>query len=95
MTEPEFRELVTEVAAEELDKQTAEGLLPTNTDQDSVQYLFELHAEVIYQSIMMNPSLRAKLPTTPKDEVAGLIRRLLKESDRTTRENLGMPYRQD
>ncbi len=57
MTEPEFRELVTEIAAEELDKQTAEGLLPANTDQHAVQYLFELHAEVIYQSIMMNPSL--------------------------------------
>ena len=93
MTEPEFRELVTEIAAEELDKQTAEGLLPTNTDQPQVQYIFELHAEVIYQSILMNPSLRAKLPTTPRDQVAGLIRRLLKESDRTTREKLGMPYR--
>jgi hypothetical protein len=32
MTETEFRELVTEIAAEELDKQTAEGLLPANTD---------------------------------------------------------------
>lgn len=91
MTEPEFRELVTEIAAEELEKQTAEGLLPPNTDQAAVQYLFELHAEVIFQSIMMNPSLRAKLPDTPRNEVAGLIRRLLKESDRTTRDKLGMP----
>ena len=33
MTEPEFRERVTEIAAEELEKQTAEGLFPTNTDQ--------------------------------------------------------------
>jgi hypothetical protein len=84
---------VTEIAAEELDKQTAEGLLPANTDQAQIQYFFELHAEVIYQSIMMNPSLRAKLSETPRDQVAGLIRRLLKESDRTTRDKLGMPYR--
>ncbi len=95
MTELEFRELVTEIAAEELDKQTDEGLLPANTNQAQVQYFFELHAEVIYHSIMMNPSLRAKLPNTPRDQVAGLIRRLLKESDRTTREKLNMPYRDE
>ncbi len=41
MTEPEFRELVPEIAAEELDKQTAEGLLPVDTDQKNVQYFFE------------------------------------------------------
>ena len=93
MTEAELRELVTQIAAEELDKQTTEGLLPAETDQRVVQYFFELHAEVIYQSIMMNPSLRSKLPDSPRDEVAGLIRRLLEESDRTTRDKLNMPYR--
>jgi hypothetical protein len=95
MTEPEFRQLVTELAAEELDKQTAEGLLPADTDQRYVQYFFELNAEVIYQSVMMNPSLRAKLPFTPREEVAGLIRRLLKESDRMTRDKMNMPYRKE
>jgi len=92
MTEQEFRRLVTEIAAEELDKQTAEGLMPANFDQTQVQYFFELHAEVIYQS-MTNPHLREKLPNTPRHEVEGLIKRLLKESDRTTRDKLCMPYR--
>jgi len=95
MTESELNELVTEIAAQELDKQTAEGLLPANTDQNAFQYLFELHVAAIYQAMMMNPSLKEKLPITPKNEVEGFIRRLLKESDRTAREKLNMPYRNE
>src|SRR5262245_39928318 len=95
MTESEFKELVTEIAAQELDKQTAEGLMPANMEQNQVQFFFELNAEVIYQSVMMNPHLREKLPHTPRAEVEGLIKRLLKESDRVTRDKLGMPYRKE
>jgi|GEM_PF-2987467 len=95
MTDVEFQKLVIEIAAEELDKQTREGILPPDTDQQTVQYIFQLHAAVIYQSVMSNPSLKAKLPTTPRSEAEGLIRRLLKEADRTARERLNMPYRQE
>lgn len=93
MTEPELRTLITNLMSQEFDKYTTEGLLPVSVDQKQVQFLFELNVEAIFQMILMNPNLKAKLPSTDGKEVEVFIRRMIEESDRRTREQLNLPYR--
>jgi hypothetical protein len=93
MTEAELRTLIAELVTEEFDKHTEEGMLPVNTDQTQVQFLFDLVVQTLFENVTSNPQLKAKLPNATREDVEGFMRRTMEESDRITRDRLNMAYR--
>ncbi len=93
MTETELKTLVENIVAKHFDEITMEGIF-RNVEDAEFQASFALLSTGIYDSILANTHLRAKLPTANKAEVEKYIREFLIESERMTRDKKGIPYRE-